>query len=214
MASDIVADCQTELASEHEERAARELDTQHRELKNDAQTLYRSVKGRRGVHSQAQWDAVCEKSREDYASGRFLVERLGAERYLDPEMMAVLIGLRQSLLPDNADAAQMMFADLAVLAYYNSIRVQGWTGNLCLVIERELFGQDPLHLVDGRFDGTTIEDRLRRFSEQLLPLQDRANRIMVRNLKALEERRAPVRPAVSVTKANQVNVGHQQVNVT
>ena len=213
MANDIVGERQAELARAHEEKVASELDIQHRELKYDAQSVFRSVKGQRGVHSKEQWDAMCEKSREDYASGRFLVERLGAERYLDPEMMAVLMGLRQSLLPDNADAAQMMLADLAVLAYYNAIRVQGWAGNLCLVIERELFGQDPLHLVHGRFDGTTIEDRLRRFSDQLLPLQDRANRMMVRNLKALVERQVPQPPSVSVAKANQVNVGHQQVNV-
>ena len=213
MAKDVVTDHRVATLA-HGEKIAHELDAQHRELKYDAQSVFRSVNGRRGVHTQEQWDAMCEKSREDYASGRFLVERLGAERHLDPEMMAVLIGLRQSLLPDNADAAQMMLADLAVLAYYNCIRLQGWTGSLCLVIERELFGQDPLHVVHGRFDGTTIEDRLRRFGEQLLPLQDRANRMMARNLKALAERQVPASPAVSVTKANQVNVGHQQVNVT
>ena len=69
-------------------------------------------------------------------------------------------------------------------------------------------------MVYGRLDGTTIEDRLRRFGDQLLPLQDRADRMMARNLRALEERRAPSGPAVSVAEANQVNVAQQQVNIT
>jgi hypothetical protein len=61
-----------------------------------------------------------------------------------------------------------------------------------------------------------VEEQLARLGEQLLPLQERANRMMLRNLKALAElRRAPA-PAVAIGQAGQVNLGNgaQQVNVT
>jgi hypothetical protein len=59
-----------------------------------------------------------------------------------------------------------------------------------------------------------VEERLKRLAEQLLPLQERANRMTLRTLKALAElRRAPA-PAVAINQAGQVNVGSQQVNVT
>ena len=214
--TDVVADRGSELARAHEETVGRELDTQYRELKEDAQALYRAARGRRGVHTEDQCEAICERAQKDYASGRFLIEWLGAERYLDPEMMATLMRLRQLLLRDvnKADAARMMCADLAVLAFYNSLRIQGWVGNLSLVIERELFGQNSLQQDHGGSAGKTIEDRLRRLGEQLLPLLDRSSRMMLRNLKALEERQAPSSPLVAVVEADQVNIAQQQVNIT
>jgi len=35
----------------------------------------------------------------------------------------------------------MMLVDMAVLAYYNVLRVQGWVGNMALHVEHEFFGQ-------------------------------------------------------------------------
>jgi hypothetical protein len=63
----------------------------------------------------------------------------------------------------------------------------------------------------GRVEGLAVEDRLRRLAEQLLPLLDRANKMMIRNLKAMRElRRGPI-PTV-VNRADQVNVAEQQAN--
>ena len=50
-------------------------------------------------------------------------------------------------------------------------------------------------------------------SEKSMPLLDRTNRIMLRRLKALEERRRAPAPNVNINRAKQVNVGGQQVNM-
>ena len=50
-------------------------------------------------------------------------------------------------------------------------------------------------------------------AEELLPLQERANRMVLRNLKALADLRRAAAPSVAIGSAQQVNVGAQQVNV-
>ena len=52
-----------------------------------------------------------------------------------------------------------------------------------------------------------VEERLARLGEQLLPLQDRASRMLIRHLKALAELRRGPAPAVAIGRAHQVNVG-------
>ena len=56
---------------------------------------------------------------------------------------------RQQLLSgmEEPTMADKMAADTAVLAYYNLLRIQGWIGNICLVVERDLFGQEPLNQI-------------------------------------------------------------------
>ncbi len=206
----------TELdrGEQHEVQVQRELDAQYASLKDQARSVFRAVQGRRGVRSEADWDNIRQKAEAKYQSGQFLIEQLGAERYLEPEMMATLVSLRNSLLQEceTGDAGRTMLADLAVLSYFNSLRLQSWIGNLSVLVERELFGQDPLRLLRGDATGSTIEDRLRRFGEQLLPLQDRANRMMVRNLRALDGLTRSPAPTVAVGRAEQVNIGQQQMN--
>ena len=75
--------------------------------------------------------------------------------------------------------------DTAVVSYYNFLRVQGWIGNLSLTFERELFGQNPLSEIHGSAVGNQLRDQLERLSEVILPLQDRAHRMMVRSLAQL-----------------------------
>jgi hypothetical protein len=69
---------------------------------------------------------------------------LGAQRYLDPKLVATILSLRQRLLDEWAvtTAADTMLVDLAVLSYYHVRRVQGWTGDLAVRIEHEFFGDD------------------------------------------------------------------------
>ena len=140
------------------------LDNQYAELRDSSRAIFRAVKGQQGVHSEEQWDQMCKDARRDYTSGRFLIEQLGAERFLEPKLMATLSQLRQALIAqhDPDDPARTMLADLAVVAYYNTLRIQGYIGNLCLDTERHLFGQDPLRAVYGDYTGATIEDHLKR----------------------------------------------------
>jgi hypothetical protein len=165
------------------------------------------------------WAATCEQSRKEYHSGRFLIERLGAARFLDPKLMATLWALRQPLLADvgpRVTAAEQMLVDLTELAYYNALRVQGWIGNLALHIEHELLGQGApsakLKAQYGPVERLAVEDRLKRLEEQFLPLLDRANRMMVRNLKAIKQLRQGPTPAVAIGRAEQVNAAERQAN--
>ena len=57
-------------------------------------------------------------------------------------------------------------------------------------------------------------DHVRRLGEHLLRLLDRANRMFVRNLKAIKELRQGPVLAVAIGKAEQVNVASQQVNTS
>lgn len=143
--------------------------------------------------------------------GAFLTQRLGAERHLDLELVAVLAQLRQELLDgiENPTAADKMLADTAVLAYRNVLRMQGWVGSLCLVVDRELFGQEPVSEANGATVGERIDREMLKLEQSLMPLLDRAHRMLVRSLDRLEARRSKGGPQaqVSIGRATQVNVG-------
>jgi hypothetical protein len=68
---------------------------------------------------------------------------------------------------------------LALLGYYNTLRIQDWIGNLALVIETGFFGQGALTArvraghAHGRVLGFEVETHVRRLGEGLLPLLDR-----------------------------------------
>jgi hypothetical protein len=122
----------------------------------------------RDVGTVEAWQAACDDAAERYQSGRFLLERLGAERFLDPPLMATLWQLRQGLLEEYgaASPAMTMVIDLAVMAYANALRVQGWIEDLSLVIEHEPFAEESLKVMlrqqyGPQFDGFAVEEALR-----------------------------------------------------
>src|SRR5713101_6928150 len=198
-------------------RAALEKDRQRAQhVRRNARATYRAMEGWKGVRSEEDWLEVCADSREQYESGGFFLERVGAERYLDPKLMATLLSLRQRLIAEwgITTAAEMMLLDLALLDYYHALRVQGWIGDLALHIEHQFFGQDALAengqrpgRCRGRF---SVEEDVRRLSEQLMPLLDRSNRMLIRNLKAIKELRQGLVPAIAIGRAEQVTVTNQQ----
>jgi len=57
-----------------------------------------------------------------------LLDRLGAERYLDPTLMATILSLRQRFIAEwgITTAAETMLVDQALVSYYHTLRVQGW----------------------------------------------------------------------------------------
>jgi hypothetical protein len=199
-----------DLAAEaHEKRVVAELNAQHLALRNQAQALIATVKGRRGIQCDEHWQVVFQKAKIDYDSGRFLLQQLGAERYLEPELTAALAQLRQGLLTgiESPTAADNMVADSAILAYRNMLRVQGWIGNLCLVVERELFGQAPLNELHGHAVGKQLTNEIVRLEEVLMPLLERCHRMMARSIAHLDARRGRgAKTSVTVSQAGQVNV--------
>ena len=191
-------------------RAALEKDRRHAEqLRRDARAAFRALEGWQRIGSQEEWVKVCEESQEEYQSGQFLLERLGAERHLDPKLMATLLFLRRRLVAEwgITTAAETMLVDLAILGYYHALRVQGWVGDLALLIEHEFFDQaSPAR----RGAGLEVEDQVRRLGEHLMPLLDRANRVLIRNLKAIKELRQGPNPAIAIGRAEQVTFTNQQ----
>ena len=196
-------------ADAHERKVDEELRAQFLELRRQARGHFDVVKGRRGAYSEAYWEKAFRNAKIDYDSGRFLVQRLGAERHLDLQLVATLIQLREELLDgiEKPTAADKMMADTAVAAYRNFLRIQGWIGSLSLIVERELFGQEPVSETNGATVGERIEREMHQLELSLMPLQDRAHRMMVRSLDRLEARR-------SGGKQGQLSIGHAtQVNV-
>ena len=174
-------------ATAHERRVRVEMDQQFRRLKDESRAIFGLVKGRPGVRSPQVWADLLEKAGDEIGSGKFLTRQLGAENYLAPEITAVLITLRQNLIAElgQPSTAKIMQIDAAIVAYFNLLRTQGWIGNLALVVERQLFGQEPLNEIHGPQVGDRLEEQLRRLAEIMMPLQDRAHRMMMRSLSAI-----------------------------
>ena len=180
----------------------------------------RAFEGWGQIHSVEEWQATCEDAAKRYRSGRFLLERLGAERFLDPQLMATLWQLRQGLLEEYGAASPTvtLFVDLALMAYANALRVQGRMGDLALVIDHELFAEDSLKVklrqqYGPHFDGFAVEEQLRRLREQLLPLFERVNRQLLQNLQGLQRGHPASSPMVAIGQARNVNVAQQQVHI-
>jgi hypothetical protein len=145
---------------------------------------------------------------------------LGAERFLDPQLMATLWQLRQGLMEEYGaeSPAMTMVIDLAVMSYANALRVQGWIGDLALAIEAELFGEEALKLrlrqqYGAQFNGFAVEEQLGQLREQLLPLFERVNRQLLQHLQALQRPRPGSSPMVAIGRAGHVNVAQQQVHL-
>jgi hypothetical protein len=202
-------------------RAARQADRwQYNQLRKHARAAVKAFEGWGSIRSPEEWQTACEDARKRYQSGCFLIERLGAERFLDPQLMATLWQLRQGLLEEyGAESPAMAMAIHAVMmSYYNLLKIQGWIGDLALVIEQELFAEDPLKVklrqqYGVQFDGFAVEEHLQRIKEELFPLSERAYRQLLSNLQALRQGRPGVLPAVAIGRAGQVNVAQQQVNL-
>ncbi len=202
-------------AQQHERRVQRELNEQHRILLNQAKGVFAAIKGRRGANNEEYWQAVFTQAKVDYETGKFLIERLGADRQLDLELVATLTQLRQQLILgiESPTTADHMLADSAILAYRNLLRVQGWIGSTAFVVQRELFGQEPLESIHGYGESMIIERRVEQLEQVLMPLLDRAQRMMIRALDRLQARRFhKSNTLVSIRAACQVNVDNNVLN--
>ena len=60
--------------------------------------------------------------------------------------------------------------------------------------------------------GLKVEELVKRLTEQLMPLLDRSNRTLIRNLQVLRALREPSGPSVSIGKVGQMNVAATQAN--
>jgi hypothetical protein len=201
----------------------RRLAERKQKLMNDTRAVWRAMDGWSRVESVERWHEIVEKAEDDIESGQFLIDRLGADHYLDPELMAALLILRRRLIDEFGaeSAVDIMLIDVAILSYYHTLRINGWIGNVSTMLEDDFFRKEGLSvIVDGRsqsawntkIKGLRVVELAERLGEQLMPLLDRSNRMMLRNLKAVQARRQAPVPGVNIGQAGQVNVAAVQSN--
>jgi hypothetical protein len=199
----------------------RGLAERHRRLLGDARASYPAMADWGEVAGPEHWQETVRRADAGFEDGSFLLERLGADRHRDPSLAAVVLALRRRLIEEQGatTATDLMLIDSAVLSHYHQLRVNGWIGDLGRLFDAEFFQLFAASAqLRGPFDSDAArpfrgEDVAQRIAEQLMPLLDRSNRMMLRNLKALRDRRQGPPPSVSIGAAGQVNVaGVQQVN--
>ena len=185
------------------------------ELQKCGRQIWRATRGWNVVRTQEDWEAVVTQAKEDLDNGQFLLNRLGGEIYLEPEVIATLLILRKEFINVHGvkTPAEYMLVDLALIAYFNALRAQRMLGDLSIHIEHEFFGMDgPRAKLKARYgnhvEGYPVEDMLQRARDQIHVLIERANRMLIRNLRALRE----VQGGSLVIHADQLNIAREQVN--
>ena len=120
------------------------LKKRQEKLLAEARAVFRAVDGWSGIRNQEDWEKAVDEADRGLDSGGFLLERLGAERYVDPQLTAVLLVLRRRLVDETGahTAAEYLLIDSAVLAYYHQLRINGWIGNFSAFLESEFFGHE------------------------------------------------------------------------
>lgn len=145
--------------TELQKRDLAERIEQHRELQLKARAIFSTIKGQPGVRSLEDFTRIMAKVTGDYETGKFLLDQLGADRFIDHENTLTLGHIRQQLLAGIArpTMGDKLAVDSAVIAYHNLLRLQAWIGNIALVVERDLFGQAPLDEIHGMTVGQKFE---------------------------------------------------------
>jgi hypothetical protein len=202
-------------------QAARQADRWHyTQLRRTARAVMRAMQGWGQIQSPEEWQQGCDTVHKAYASGGFIIKRLGGQRFLDPETVAVRSPRRQGLMDQYGaeSPAATMLIDLAVMADYNALRIQGAIGDLALSIEHECFAAEaPKVKLQGQYgsqiEGFAGEDHLRRLRDQFLPSCERANRQRLQHLQALQRGRPGASPMVAIGQARHVNAAQQQLSL-
>src|SRR5215204_4527355 len=97
MSEEIAQRRDEEVAAWHREWQM-DRDRRVTELRRNARAVFSAMEGWHRVQGEDDWIRTYEEAEEAYRTGRFLIERLGAERFLEPELMAVLVQLRRGLM--------------------------------------------------------------------------------------------------------------------
>ena len=123
--------------------------------------------------------------------------------------------MRKKMIEDMQieSVAEFMLMDGALMAHFNSIKLQRMFGDLVTQVERELFHDESMSVnlkKTGRLEVESfkIEAMLNRASDKFMNLIDRANNTMIRNIKAIRDLKSG---SLSI-RTDQVNIAQQQVN--
>jgi len=212
------AQLQADIEAWQADRQARGLS-----LQRNSRRIWAAMEGWGAVKTQEDWERLQLEAAEDWASGRTLIEMLGGERYIDPPRVALLLQLwRDFVLTYRPEGpAEFMCIAMALLAFDHLLRLNRFVGNLEMRLEDEFFATEGLRAqfddrygrgVGAQVRGLHVEEVARQLGREALPLLDRLNRMVIRNLKALRDLKAtPL--ALTVQNYGQMNVGQAQTNV-
>ena len=147
-------------------------------------------------------------------SGRFLIENLGAERYVEFRVAATISEIRKKMIKDMQieSAAEVMLMDSALMAYFNSLKLQRMFGDLTVKIERDMFHDKSMSVTwtSGETSEVAefkVEKMLNRASDKLMALIERTNMTLIRNIKALRD----LKMGTLTIHAEQVKLAREQM---
>lgn len=193
--------------------------TKGRQLIQMGERYVAAVVGWARVETAAEWAEIEDEAAQGWESGVTVLEMLGGRRYLEPAKAALVLTLWRDFLHTYRPSgpAEYMAMAMAVISFDHWLRVNDIVRNLESRLETEFFSLDPLHTdqdtrtFPAKIRGLSAEALLDKLGQDALPLLDRLNRLVLRNLRMLRELKGG---ALSLTVANygQVNVGQQQSN--
>ena len=165
------------------------------------------------LRTQDDWERAYVSIEDDYVSGQFLIETLGAQRYVEPRIAMTILMLRRKMIEDMQleTTTQFMMLDAALMAHYNSIKAQTMLGDIAIHVDRELFHDDPLDPKDGRnldVSKFKFDEMLKQASGSLMTIIDSTNKTMIRSIKALGD----LNKGTLLIRAEQVNIADKQLN--
>lgn len=171
----------------------------YRRLMEDAQATSRAFRRPPRLATPDEWEATILKGADDHVSGRALIDLLGGEMLVDAETAGVILAIRRGLIEELkvSTASDYMLIDLALANYANAFRLQRMAGNTAMLIEAEFFGQEPLSKQLRRQEGPygtitikglRVEEHIARLRDQLVPLAERSQRMVERQIEALKRR--------------------------
>jgi len=142
MSTEVTAADAAALAKAHETKVKAELGSPIRSPQDQAIATFRAVNGRPAFGPRSSGRSEREGASR-LSIGPFLMEELGAKRFLDPTQVRCFTA---SSPPGGAARPGRCCPDDAHRRRRSRLLQRpsrsGWIGNLSLVIERELFGQD------------------------------------------------------------------------
>ena len=109
-------------------------------------------------------------------------------------------------------AAEVMFMDSALMAYFNSLKLQRMFGDLTIKIERDMFHDKSMSVTwtSGETSEVAefkVEKMLNRASDKLMALIERTNMTLIRNIKALRD----LKMGTLTIHAEQVKLAREQM---
>jgi len=110
------------------------------------------------LRNAEDWERAYEVTEDECLKGQFLIDNLGASRYIEPKIAMTLLVLRQKMIYDmQVESAQgCTLMDNALTAQYNTFKLQRMLGDFTIRVEMELFRGDSLSAILKEGEGLDV----------------------------------------------------------